>query len=158
MALSDKLQSLRESISKRQERKEAKRKKQRTKQAAQNLRSKRRVRKNNPEGLVEEAQASKRQAKKLAGDLGITDRASALKMSADGLTDSVSDSLNELDAGTDDGGDFFDGFEAALEESDGAGGRGMDVESGSFKPVDAAMDDEGLFEGNEGSIEDDLEL
>lgn len=162
MGLSDKIKSLRERYNRRQKRKEAKRKKKQTQKAAEKLRSERRVKRNNPEGIVEEARASTRQAKMFASDLGISrQRGAKAKQSVAKVAEAAGDTLGELDVdGPDNGngdGELLADFEAGLGDFDPGMGGGSDVDS---MMDGAALDDPEDFDTglDEGDIEDDLGL
>lgn len=158
MPLFEKIKGLRKRVQTRKKRRAAKKRKQKTRQAAQNLRSQRRVERGNPETLSEDAKATVNEAKKLGAELGITrDRADKLTSQASGLASSVGGQLDSIDADDISGDGLVEDMDMGTDMGD-IEAVDVDTRGGETGQMDFGGGESFSEEYEEGSIEDDLGL
>lgn len=114
-----KLESLRKKVITRKKRKKSMNRKKQAKQAGERFARKRRVKRNNPEGKREKFQATGRQARLLAAELGITvEQAKSVQKQAttrlDRALEAGGDALDSLDTDGDGDTDILSSFEEQM--------------------------------------------
>lgn len=130
------LEKARERLAKRRKRKAAKRKRKQSQQALESLQIERRVERNDPEGVVETAKASAKQAKGVASELGKSVSASkagraASKAGSSQATEAVKSRARDFaEGGPDD-------LDSALDLGDGPDYDSLDVVDGGGEDLDA---------------------